>query len=102
MALPKKGTRTINVDNHVYRWKITPDTSIILIIESDENNGQIMQATFDYIYKDSKNEKHYIITPEVVKKSIVYGLTNGWTPLEPRSKIHFKNLNREIKIFNQE
>ena len=72
MAIPKKGSRTITVNDHTYRYKVTGNDFVIdLAIESDESQGQLMSVGF--LYTNS-------ITPGVVRKVIEYGLEKGWTP----------------------
>lgn len=107
MSLPKKGTRTIIVNEHRYHWKVIPSVSILLIVESDEYKGQLLQANFDYVSLGTVKEvkvgdkityrgENFIITPGIVQETITYALENGWKPTERGGKFGIGNLTEKL------
>lgn len=99
MALPKKGSRKIIVDGHSYIWIITKnDTVTTLTIASAEINGQTMIACFDRFIKSSEGKEYFVITPYIVRQSILYGLENNWKPHVSGGQIHLKNLTTELDL----
>jgi hypothetical protein len=97
MALPKKGSRNIIVDDHSYRWIATKnDSAITLTVASSEFNGQTMLACFDLFTKKLDEDRYFIITPYIVRQTILYGLKNGWEPLKPGGQVHLKNITEKL------
>jgi hypothetical protein len=92
MALPKKGLRTITVNNDRYAWSATgSDYGINLIIALLGKEGQILSTLFDYhppaadsyysfVGQPLDEEQHFIITPIIVRQVIEYALQKGWNP----------------------
>ncbi|MCD2259986.1 hypothetical protein [Psychroserpens luteolus] len=100
MGIPKKGSRRIVIDNHQYRYMVSGnDGHIDLIIESDETNGQRLVVSFDYEPKGiGFSQSHSTqITPETVRKTIVYSLKNSWNP-KLKGKIHRINLSGRKEV----
>jgi len=98
MAISKKGKRPIVVDNHKYRWQAYGmDYGIRVIIFSDANaNGQPLRAHFQYYHNTGSTElngggyskgQQLIVTPQLVRQIILYGLSEGWTPLEDKKTL---------------
>lgn len=84
MAIPRKGSRTIEVDGVSYRWKVTGNDMVIdVLIEEDNREGQKLRAMFDYHNETSEGKmkkQERLVTPGVIKALIVFGLNNGWAP----------------------
>ena len=83
MGIPKKGSRNISVDEHHYRYMVSGnDGHIDLIVESNETDGQRLVVMFDYEPKihGFRYSHRNQITPETVRKAILYSLKNNWTP----------------------
>ena len=90
MPLAKKGTRTIRVGGRAYRWTVCPDSGqMILVVESKDRPGQ--RVTFAVPYDDvvvtsvagtQLLEQRNIVTPALVRRSILAALAAGWTPEE--------------------
>ena len=87
MSLPKKGSRTITVDDFIYRWMASGnDGWIDLYIELGHENGQPLKAKFDYHQeKTQKNDgvslkQTFIVTPDIVRQTIQIGKREGWSP----------------------
>jgi hypothetical protein len=74
MALPKKQSRSITINNEKYRWLISGDDSggIGLFIELYENPAQKLTTAFSFGYQ--------AITPVQVREVILYALAQGYTP----------------------
>ena len=84
MTLPKKGSRTIDIDDTTYRWMVTGNDMVIdVIIEQDNVKGQKLLSGFDYHNEtpegDMTTQKRKV-TPEVIKKLILFALNSGWEP----------------------
>lgn len=103
MALPKKRSRTIVVDEIVYRYIVTGnDDYIDLIIEQEEAQGQRMTVSFRYHSTTEKSTGRIVqrnqITPVVVKRTIEFGLKNSWTPNQKGTELRFNWLDDEIEL----
>ncbi|NJM60516.1 MAG: hypothetical protein HC849_10445 [Oscillatoriales cyanobacterium RU_3_3] len=89
MALPKKGTRLIEVNDVKYRWVVKPDDDgLRLVIGLAENAGQKMT-----IWVEHNN----IISPGLVRKAILSALDRGWHPQQKGQEIifHLKSQNSD-------
>lgn len=111
MAFPKKKSRKITVDNHNYLWiargKAWNNEWIDLSIMSAEVNGQKLFAQYNYNTIDVNSNKYetpFIITPFIVRKTIIYGLENGYTPKQSGSNLNLGNLSNvfDVKVSGQE
>ncbi len=79
MTLPRKGSRTVNVDGVVYRWKPSPmrgyePPMIALITHEDTtpSNSTLEVQTW---------ERHCsILTPDIVASFIRGAIDRGWDP----------------------
>jgi hypothetical protein len=87
MGLAKRGSRTISVNNDVYRWVISPDDGFMqLVVELAEDPGQRLIAT--YLYDDDPETGRPLrqITPRSVRQVIEISLKQGWQPRAPGRK----------------
>ncbi|MEH2375329.1 hypothetical protein [Nostoc sp.] len=93
MGLPKKGTRTISVDETTYQWVISNDSGYMwLIVEQKDTQGQRLCAGFRYhnTYLDDEAGdwrcvlQQRLISPSVVKSVILLALKRGWKPTQGR------------------
>jgi len=111
MALPKKGIRKINVNEHIFAWSATGNDGFIsLSIVSSEINGQLLTCNFDYHHKEIGRTKlddgeeiiHYkqqfIITPKIVKRVIEYALMSGWNPFEKGKQLNLYSMDEKINL----
>lgn len=96
MALPRKGSRIINVNGVEYRWLVTVhDATLHVTIELAKTPGQLLQACFSpFDVMKRNNEGHWrqvrqgrSITSSDIRFVILHGLKSGWTPSGPRRKI---------------
>lgn len=72
MAIVKKGTRLIKVDDVDYRWVVkADDNGLGIVVECAENPGQILMAGVEH---------GNIISPWLVRKAILHALDLGWKP----------------------
>jgi hypothetical protein len=89
MALAKKGSSLITIEDVSYRWVVSAnDGFMLLVVESADQNGQQLKACFHY--HDISEPEHAgvsrivgqrrSITPRVVREIILTGLTHGWLP----------------------
>lgn len=90
MAIPKKGTRTINVDGKAYQWFAQVDADYFhkrFIIESiDDNRYQIIGS---FVYKHD-----LVISPSLIKQAIQQAKDQGWKPGisdEQKITVHLSN-----------
>lgn len=83
MAIAKKGTRSIRVDDVEYRWVVQPDDEpgLGIVVECTENPGQRI-----IIWVDHGN----IISPWLVRKAILYALEKGWQPKQKGKELVFR------------
>ena len=109
MALPKIGSRKINVDGFQYTWIASGnDGWIDLIVCSSKGQGQKLLAQFDYesfhlvTEESSALKQQFVITPVVVRQVIKYGLASGWTPEKRAPELRLGLLDHKIDIKRDE
>lgn len=93
MSIPKKGRRTITVDEHTYRYMITGNITVDLAIESDECKGQLLTASFGHGAP---------VSPGLVRKTIKYGIQKGWTPMENGKVLQLGNIDGWLDVIDVE
>ena len=83
MTMPKKGTRRIVVDEIAYRWLVSPndEPGLGIIVEREQSLGQKMITWVEH---------ENIISPDTVKKAILYALSKGWQPEKPARILEFQ------------
>jgi len=103
MALPKKGSRLLTVEDSNYRWMATGnDGWIDLYIELDGAKGQQLMVKFDYRHREIKEadgvspEQQFVVTPNIVRQTIIYGIENGWKPGENGKPLDLQHINHKI------
>lgn len=80
MGLARKGSRTIRIDDAVYRWVVSPDSGyMVIVVECDDCDGQRLEANASY-GSASKTDQTTRITPETVRRLIEWAVRNGWEP----------------------
>ena len=73
--LRRKKSRVITIDNEQYRWLSSGnDAGVFVWIEQKKTPAQKLFSSFSYNYK--------AITPALVRKLILYALSQGYTPRE--------------------
>jgi GNAT superfamily N-acetyltransferase len=82
MTLSKKGTRIITVEGRDYRWLVVPDDEpgLAIVVELAEYPGERMETWVDH---------GNIISPWLVRKSILNALSQGWQPQTPGKSMAF-------------
>jgi len=88
MAMPKKGTRKINVDDEIYTWKVFHDYHglhyMFFIIENSDNK--------DYQIFGDFNTENIIISPNVISQIISLATKDGWLSKKGKDrKYRFKD-----------
>jgi len=85
MTLPRKGTRTIQIEESCYRFKVTGNDMIIdVVVEKENSRGQKLTSTFEYHNETENGEmkkQERVVTPVVIKQLVLLGLKNGWNPV---------------------
>ncbi|MFJ8362234.1 hypothetical protein [Streptomyces sp. NPDC093984] len=73
MALAKKGTRLITVDDRRYRWVVAPDDEpgLAIVVEDADAPAQRMVTWVEH---------GTVITPELLARAIRRARGLGWTP----------------------
>ncbi len=86
MAFPKKGTRTIIVDTHIFLWKIKKcpshnekhDIQYEIPIQHILG-GQVFLASVGYCRSVGYHQNEtFAITPALIEKCIRYAQSQGW------------------------
>ena len=109
MGLPKKGSRSIIVNDVKYRWigcatNYQGEDYGGLIIELFNEPKQRIRANFTWtkLRADYKNVNHRMCKivdsppPYIVRQTVLYGLDNGWEPTETGRLIDFGNLDDKL------
>ncbi|HAS46895.1 MAG TPA: hypothetical protein DCS93_40795 [Microscillaceae bacterium] len=109
MALPKKGSRSIVVEDIKYRWmgdaaNFEGDNFGLLFIEHYDNPRQKIKATFSWTRLNNAYKKvgHQLAKaydnppPYIVRQTILYGLKNGWKPNAGGGVLDLGNLDSQL------
>jgi len=84
MTIPKKGSRSIDIENNTYRYKVTGNDMIIdVIVEKENCHGQKLISSFEYHNESlsgSLKAQERKVTPATIKALVIYALENGWEP----------------------
>lgn len=90
MAISKKGSRKIVVDNITYRWTIRSkptysqgafEDNMTAAAELYDNPGTVLSITFPWVRCDNWIENPKVpVTPKDIEKSIRGALKKGWKP----------------------
>ncbi len=89
MALAKKGSSLIIVEDMSYRWVVSAnDGFMFLVVEAADENGQRLRACFCYHdnYEPENAGMSLIvgqrrsITPGVVREIVLTAIARGWQP----------------------
>ncbi|GAB5406145.1 MAG: hypothetical protein Aurels2KO_43760 [Aureliella sp.] len=90
MALPKKKSQLITVNDIEFRWLVTFRNGVLhLTVDPEETGGQLLQAVFEphdgYVRShtgwDRKTQRRQI-KPSTVHRIIEHASTNGWKPAD--------------------
>ena len=90
MAIPKKGSRKISVDQVLYRWLIrqkykSADDRLIVAIEKEEDGKTILYVNTNLLrpdgaFQDIGNISQGIVTPKDIENYIKMAISKGWKP----------------------
>lgn len=87
MAMRKRGSRSVTVDGHQYRWRIRPSptytqaayASALTFSVQHEDGGSVLRVVTDRPRPDNWLERPgVVITPAVVAATIRKALAEGW------------------------
>ncbi len=97
MALAKKGSRSILVDEVQYRWKARSETdgTTHVVVELYNAPQQSVVAFFQSHPFDDPEERR-MITPATVTAIIAYALKNGWDPEKKAKQLNLGFLDDQI------
>ncbi len=101
MALPKKGSRGIKVNNADYRWMASKNPRNINLIIAPEDNGKKILASFDYNTEkadSTASSNPFIITPYVTREVILFALNNGYSSIQAKADLNLGNISRTLKL----
>ena len=97
MALPKKTSRIITVNNIEYSWMASGNDDIIyLIVCLKENPRQKLHSSFDYVNVIEHAVIEVQITPSIVKQVIEYAIHKGWNPYIKGKDFNIGTMNDHI------
>lgn len=84
MALAKKGSRLMEVEDIRYRWTVSPDSGYMwLVVERESANGCRLLAMMEYndaMGLDGRSRQGRQITPATVRHHILSAMSAGWDP----------------------
>lgn len=102
MAFPKKKSRKITIDNHDFRWIIKGDyNGVKLSVISEKYNAQKLFANFRHNINGESScmyDNPFIVGPELVKKTILYGLMKGYSPEKKGNDFNLDDLSNELVL----
>ena len=93
MALARKGSRTIVVEEVVYRWVVSEDGYMELVVEHEATPGQRLVAQVGFVGGDP-------ITPRVVRRAVMLGLQEGWSPTVG-GLAHYRLADAEARLWGE-
>jgi hypothetical protein len=97
MAIPKKGSRSINVDGRDFLWRVrskptycqgngwTPMTVAVVLAGPYGANALMITASFSRPDAWIPAPATVPVTPAMVARSITQALRDGWNPAQPGS-----------------
>ena len=99
MALAKKGSRSIFVDEVQYRWKARSESnnSTHVVVELYDTPQQSVVAFFQSSLPNTPDERR-AVTPATVTAVIVYALENGWNPEKRAKQLNLGFLDDKIAL----
>ncbi|WP_372371068.1 hypothetical protein [Candidatus Uabimicrobium sp. HlEnr_7] len=96
MALRKKGSRVITVDDIKYRWVVATDKKgLHFVAEYADEPGQRIVVAF---HREDQNGEATSVTPADVQSLIKIALQKGW---KPQKKAHQLHLGQGEKILER-
>jgi len=102
VAFPKKKSRKITIDNHNFRWMVKGEFyGVKLSIISEEYNAQKLFANFRHNINGESAcmyENPFIIEPELVKETILFGLSKGYMPEQKGNDLNLGDLSDELVL----
>lgn len=102
MAFPKKKSRRITVNNEVFRWVVNSNyTTVIIFIISETHNANKLFGYFRHKIngKEACYFRHpFIIEPHLVRKTILYGISKGYTLNEKCCDLNLGDLSEALVI----
>ena len=84
MALRRRGSRLIHVDDVTYRWVISPDSGYMhLVVEAEGGRGQrlVVQMPYLDVYASETGpatRQQTVVSPGVVRRCILRAISAGW------------------------
>ena len=109
MALSKRNSRKIVVDEEAYRWSPSQDSGyMVLTVQNDSGHG----AKLEVIISDDKNiviengsysieigeSNRLMITPSLVEKIIRDSISLGWSPSENGKPVELNLIDKKLEI----
>lgn len=106
MVISKKGKRKIKVNENVFYWSANFGTDILrLTIMTDEKSFSRLICEFNYknrwlYFKEGKGDT-WILTPHIVRQSIDYGISEGWSPFEKGRDLFIENMEKILNLTSE-
>ena len=109
MALSKRNSRQIAVDELVFRWSTSQDSGyMVLVVQHDSGNG----AKLEVIISDDKNIiiengsyvfdavefNRLVITPSMVEQVIRDSISLGWSPTKNGKTVELSMNNNKLEV----
>jgi hypothetical protein len=75
MTLPRKGTRSIEVESIAFRWTVSAqdEPGLGIVVQRADANGQRLVSWVEH---------GVVVAPGLVRRAILDGLASGWRPSE--------------------
>jgi hypothetical protein len=104
MALPKKKSRTIVIDNIKYCWLVGPNDGYgVFVAQKEGVSGRIIEVYFDtdinsywVKFPNTDNLNLRIITPKVAETIIRQALQMNWKPEEKGKPLVYDLIDNEV------
>jgi hypothetical protein len=98
MAIPKKGSRKITVNNTEYRWNIRRKPShcqadfalnVTVSAELYEMSGSVLVIEFSWNQYQYSDKTEFPVTPKLIEQSISSAISKGWKPEKKGSQFNY-------------
>lgn len=104
MALRKRNSRTILVDNTRYRWLVSPNKGFVVVVVQQENsNGQKIEVRFTtdinsfwLEFPATENMNLKIVSPRITEAMIRQALNLGWQPEKSGKPLVFNFIDNNL------
>ena len=97
MALAKRSSRSIVVDDVAYRWVFSLDSGYgVLVVQHASGSGQRLEAQTALLDPGQQGS----LTSVGVARVIRFALESGWTPTRSAPPLSLREIDRQVQLYS--